>query len=72
MCYLPNLYFAQMKILAKINSENGSRAHMRSQQKMQVTTRSDGKPNKSCCDRRTLDETKTGGTFREDNVATPF
>ena len=61
-----------MKIPAKIRSENRSRAHMRSRQRMQVTTRSDGKPNKSCCDRRTLDGTKTGGTFKEVNVATPF
>ena len=37
---------------------------------MQVTTRRDGKPNKSCCDKRTLAETKTGGTSKEDNVAT--
>ena len=39
---------------------------------MHVTTRGDGKPNKSCCDRRALAETKTGGTsnFKEDNVAT--
>ena len=39
---------------------------------MQVTTRSDCKPNKSCCDRRALAETKTRGTSKEDNVATPF
>ena len=32
---------------------------------MQVTTRGDGKPNKSCCDRRTLAETKTGGTSKK-------
>ena len=37
---------------------------------MQVTTRSDGKPNKSCCDIRTRAETKTGGTSKEDNVVT--
>ena len=28
-------------------------------------TRSDGKPNKSCCDIRELAETKTGGTSRK-------
>ena len=28
-------------------------------------TRSDGKPNKSCCDRRKLVETKTGGTSKK-------
>ena len=28
-------------------------------------TRSDGKPNKSCCDRRELAETKTGGTSKK-------
>ena len=32
---------------------------------MQVTTRGDGKPNKSCCDRRALAETKTGGTSKK-------
>ena len=32
---------------------------------MQVTTKSDGKPNKSCCDRRTLTETKIGGTLKK-------
>ena len=32
---------------------------------MQVTTRSDGKPNKSCCDRRALAETKTEGTSKK-------
>ena len=61
---------AEMKIPAKIRSENISRAQMRSRQRMQVMTTRDGKPNKSCCDRRTLAETKTGGTFKEDNVAT--
>ena len=28
-------------------------------------TRSDGKPNKSCCDRRALAETKTVGTSKK-------
>ena len=32
---------------------------------MQVTTRGDGKPNKIFCDRRTLAETKTGGTSKK-------
>ena len=32
---------------------------------MQVTTRIDGKPNKSCCDKRALVETKTGGTSKK-------
>ena len=32
---------------------------------MQVTTRSDDKPNKSCCDRRALAETKTGATSKK-------
>ena len=32
---------------------------------MQVTTRGDGKPNKSCCDRRALGEIKTGGTSKK-------
>ena len=32
---------------------------------MQVTTRGDGKQNKSCCDRRALAETKTGGTSKK-------
>ena len=32
---------------------------------MQVTTRGDGKPNKSCCDRRALVETKKGGTSKK-------
>ena len=32
---------------------------------MQVTTRGDGKPKKSCCDRRALAETKTGGTSKK-------
>ena len=32
---------------------------------MQVTTRGDGKPNKSCCNRRALVETKTGGTSKK-------
>ena len=70
--YILHKFKAEMKIAAKIRSENRSRAQMRSGQRMQVTTRSDGKPNKSCCDRRTLVETKTGGTFKEDNVAKPF
>ena len=32
---------------------------------MQVTTRGDGKSNKSCCDRRALAETKIGGTSKK-------
>ena len=32
---------------------------------MQVTTRGDGKPNKSCCDRRALAKTKTIGTSKK-------
>ena len=77
ICVIYQIYILQkfkeeMKIPAKIRSENKSRAQMRSRQRMQVTTRSDGKPNKSCCDRRTLAETKTGGTFKEDKVATSF
>ena len=32
---------------------------------MQVNTRGDDKPNKSCCDRRALAETKTGGTSKK-------
>ena len=32
---------------------------------MQVTTRGDGKPNKSCCNKRALAETKTGGTSKK-------
>ena len=28
-------------------------------------TRGDGNPNKSCCDRRALAETKTGGTSKK-------
>ena len=32
---------------------------------MQVTTRGDGKPNKSCCDIRALAETRTGGTSKK-------
>ena len=32
---------------------------------MKVTTRSNGKPNKSCCDRRALVETKIGGTSKK-------
>ena len=32
---------------------------------MQLTTRSAGKPNKSCCNRRALAETKTGGTSKK-------
>ena len=35
-------------------------------------TRSDGKPNKSCCDRRELAKTKDRRNFKEDNFATPF
>ena len=35
---------------------------LKSRQRIQVTTRSDGKPNKSYCDRRELAETKTGET----------
>ena len=77
ICVIYQIYILQkfklaMKILAKIRSENISRAQVRSLQRMQVTTRSDGKLNKSCCDKRTLAETKTRGTSKEDNVATPF
>ena len=32
---------------------------------MQITTRGDGKQNKSCCDRRALAETKIGGTSKK-------
>ena len=32
---------------------------------MQVTTRGDGKPNKRCCDRRALVETKIEGTSKK-------
>ena len=32
---------------------------------MRVTTRGDGKPNKSCCDIRALAETKTKGTSKK-------
>ena len=70
--YILQKFKAEMKIPAKIRSENKSRAQVRSRQRMQVTTRSDGKPNKNYCDIRTLAETKTGGTSKEDNVATPF
>ena len=70
--YILHKFKVEMKISAKIRSENRSRAQVRSRQRMQVTTRSDGKPNKSCCDRRTLAETKTGGTSKEDKVTTPF
>ena len=68
--YILQKFKAEMKIPVKIRSENRSRAQMRSRQRMQVMTRSDGKPNKSCYDIRTLAETKTGGTFKEDNVTT--
>ena len=70
--YILKKFKAEMKSPAKIRSENGSRAQVRSRQRMQVMTRSDGKPNKSCCDRRKFAETKTRGTSKEDNVATPF
>ena len=70
--HILKIFKAEMKIPAKIRSENRSRAQMRSRQRMQVTTRSDSKPNKSCCDKTILAETKTGGNFEEDNVATPF
>ena len=68
--YILQKFKAEKKIPANIRSKNKSRAQMRSRQRMQVTTRSDGKPNKSCCDRRTLAETKTEGTFKKDNAAT--
>ena len=45
--YSLHKFKTEMKIPAKIRSENRSRAQMRSRQRMQVTTRSDGKPNKS-------------------------
>ena len=70
--YILQKFKAEMKILVKIRSKNIPRAQVRSRQRMQVTTRSDGKPNKSCCNRRTLVETKIGGTSKEDNVTTQF
>ena len=42
-----------------------STAVLKSRQRIQVTTRSDNKPNKSCCDNRKLAETKIEGTSRE-------
>ena len=64
--YILQKFKAEMKIPAKIRSENRSRAQVRSRLEV-IPCRI-----KSCCDRRTLAETKTGGTSKEDNVATPF
>ena len=40
MYYLPNLYFAEMKIPARIRSEISSMAKVRSQQRIEVVTKS--------------------------------
>ena len=45
---------------------------LKSRQRTQVSTISDSKPNKSCCDRRKFAKTKTEGASRENHVTTLF